>query len=132
LPDNKMSGSYFEQKISYLERVLEFLKKEQKAIQSSNLEAINASIKSIEELQVEIDNLDRKYLKSKVTLEVRESKQLKELLIDILDLSKTNGKLLLKLKESVLTELKTTRLKKNARSVYGDSAPVSELAHRIG
>lgn len=132
MPDNKMHKNYFEQKLHYLKKVRELLRKEEEAILSANLEGINKAIKRIEDLQVRIDKLDRKYKELKIIFDDRESSRLKELLSDILILSKTNGELLSKLKESIFEEIKTTQLKKNARNVYGDLTPSIATTRSVG
>lgn len=132
LRDNRSGDSYFEIKMSYLERVQMLLERVHKAIINSNLEILNESLKSVEEMQVKINKLDREHLITKSSLSKEESDSLKKALSNILEISQNNEHLLQKEKENVLSELKVTRLKKNARNVYGGLATSSLPMRSVG
>jgi hypothetical protein len=99
---------------------------------NSNLEILNESLKSVEEMQVKINKLDREHLTTKSSLSKEESDRLREVLANILQISQNNEHLLQKEKENVLSELKVTRLKKNARNVYGGLGSSSLPMRSVG
>jgi hypothetical protein len=127
-----LGGNYFEIKVSYLERTQRLLERVHKAILSSNLEVLNESLKSVEEIQVKIDKLDRENLMVRPSLSKDEIDRIKALLTNILQASQDNEHLLRKEKENVLSELKVTRLKRNARNVYGGLGPNALPIRSVG
>jgi hypothetical protein len=129
---NKSGNSYFEIKMSYLERVHKLLLKVREAILSSNLEALNKSLKGIEEMQIKIDNLDRECRMIKSSFSEEENARMTETLANVLGASEDNERLLQKEKEKVLSELKTIRLKKSVRNIYGGTGAGSEPMRSIG
>lgn len=130
--DDRLSGSYFDIKVSYLERTQRLLERVHKAIVSSNLEVLNESLKSVEEMQAKIDKFDRENLMIGSSLSKDEIDRIKELLTKIVQISQDNEHLLQKEKDNVLSELKVTRLKRNARNVYGGLGPSSLPIRSVG
>ncbi|MBI4733247.1 MAG: hypothetical protein HY779_00215, partial [Rubrobacteridae bacterium] len=91
---NRPESDYFKQKLNSFKSIEKFLENEREAIVSSNLELLNDSLRNIEELQIKIDNLDRKNKSHLARLSAEEKSQLNSLLTRIVDLNVANEQLL--------------------------------------
>ena len=132
LQGNRSDSGYFKQKLSFLRNIKRFLENEHEAIISTNLELLNEALRKIEDMQIKIDNLDRKNKSLKEQLTIKEKTQLKDALTTIVELSKKNEQLLTHSKESLMSELRTTHLKKRVRGVYGDQASWIGITRSVG
>ncbi|MBI4734235.1 MAG: hypothetical protein HY779_05415 [Rubrobacteridae bacterium] len=79
-----------------------------------------------------MDNLNRKNKSHKAGLTVEEKNQLKSLLTRIVDLSAANERLLTDAKEMLVSELRTTQLKKKARGFYEGQLSGVSVTRSVG
>jgi hypothetical protein len=132
LPDKGLAEEYYMRKSTLLLEIERLLLKEREGIVSSNLELLNDSIRKIEEVHKEVDALDRKNRAVKIQLKKDRKNQIKDLLASIVKLSRENELLLIEAKNSLLSELKNTKLKKRVRGAYNNKSSEFGMTSKVG